>query len=184
MNVTELAGRGDEVQIVDVRYPNEWEAGRMDGSVHIVEDELDHRLDELDRGRPVVTVCRSGSRSARAARYLVEQGFDAESLDGGMLAWSEAGLDVTTPDGATGTVVEPEAPAEDLSEEHQRLHAEFMSLVFEVQARFGDDATEEQIQGFLRDRMITEGRSPEEADEVIGRITSPDPPAEPGEHRV
>jgi rhodanese-related sulfurtransferase len=173
MDPKTLAERRDAVQVVDVRDPNEWEAGHMDGALHIPQDDLAERLGELDPDRPVVTVCRSGSRSARAARYLADQGLEAENLEGGMLAWAEAGLPLSASDGRPGTVVEPEAPADDRDEGHQRLQAEFMSLILEVQEHFGDhEPSEEEIQGYLRERMIGEGRTPEEADEVLARITN------------
>lgn len=54
MDAKVLERRKDEVQVVDVRWPNEWEAGHIAGAVHIPVEELDDRLDELDRSRPVV----------------------------------------------------------------------------------------------------------------------------------
>ena len=171
MNPAELRPRRGEVQIVDVRWPNEWEAGRIEGAVHIPQDELDDRLDELDRARPVVTVCRSGNRSAAAAEELRAQGFEAENLDGGMQAWAESGFDVVAPDGRPGSVVEPEPPPDDRSEAHQRLQSEFLSVLFDVQEHFGDrEASDEEIRGFLRQRLIDEGRSPKEADEFLARM--------------
>src|SRR5437764_3047969 len=67
MTPEQLARRLDGVQIVDVRWQNEWDAGRIDGAVHIPADELEDRLDELRRDSPVVTVCLHGNRSANAA---------------------------------------------------------------------------------------------------------------------
>ena len=180
MDPRTLADRRDDVQIVDVREPDEWRAGRIDGALHIPRDGLADRLDELDRGRPVVTVCRSGSRSGRAAAYLAEEGFTAENLDGGMLAWEEAGLAYATPEGDPGTVAEPAEPEDrpdDGSGGHQQLQADFIELSLAVQSHFGDHVpSEEEIQGYLRDRMIGEGRSADEADEVIARIARPDGP--------
>ncbi len=124
MTPAELKARRGEVQIVDVRWPNEWEAGRIEGALNIPQDELDDRLSEIDRSRPVVTVCRSGMRSAAAAEQLPAEGFQADNLDGGMLAWAEEGLHVTTPDGRPGAVVEGEPPPDDRPIEHQRLQAE------------------------------------------------------------
>ena len=171
MNAAELEKRRREVQIVDVRWPNEWEAGRIDGARHIPQDELDDRLEEIDRDRPVVTVCRSGTRSAAAAEQLRAQGFRAENLDGGMLAWAEHGLAVTTPAGEPGSVVDPEPPPDDRPVEHQRLQAEFMSLVSEIQEHLGErEPSDEEVRAYLRQRLVNEGRSPEEADEFIARI--------------
>ena len=168
---TELFERGEDVQIVDVRYPNEWEAGRIEGAVHIPLDDLDDCLDLIDRSRRVVTVCRSGDRSADAAQSLVAAGFRAESLDGGMEAWAVAGLPFTTPEGRPGTVAEPEPPPDDRPPEHQRLQAEFLSVLFDLQEHFGDhEPSDEEVRGFLRERLIGEGKSPEEADEFLARM--------------
>ncbi|MBI4259809.1 MAG: rhodanese-like domain-containing protein, partial [Actinobacteria bacterium] len=60
--------RRDDVQIVDVREPYEWEAGRIEGSVHLpLAQVMSGRVDDIDPGRPVVLVCRSGNRSELAA---------------------------------------------------------------------------------------------------------------------
>lgn len=171
MTPAELDARRDQVQIVDVRWPNEWEAGRIDGAVHIPQPELEDRLGEIDRSRPVVTVCRSGSRSATAAEELRAEGFGAENLDGGLQAWAEAGLPLTSAEGGPGSVVEPEPPPDDRPIEHQRIQAEMMSVLFDLQDRFGDrEPSEEEVREFLRQRLIDEGRSPEEADEFLARI--------------
>ena len=129
MDPTELARGGEDVQIVDVRYPNEWEAGRIEGAIHIPLDDLDDRLEEIDRSRRVVTVCRSGNRSASAAESLAAEGFRAENRDGGMEAWAAAGPPFATPDGRPGTVAEPEPPPDERPPEHQRLQAEFLSVL-------------------------------------------------------
>lgn len=70
MDPQTLVRRMHEVQVLDIRYPNEWEAGHIDGAVHIPLDDLAERVEELDREQPVVTVCRSGQRSERAAQWL------------------------------------------------------------------------------------------------------------------
>ncbi len=171
MDPTELIGRREDVQIVDVRYPNEWEAGRIEGAIHIPLDDLDERLEEIDRSRQVVTVCRSGARSASAAHRLSAEGFRAENLDGGMEAWAAAGLGVATPQGQPGTVAEPEAPSDDRPPEHQRLQEELISVVFDLQERFGEDEpSDEEVRGFLRERLLREGKSPQEADEFLASL--------------
>lgn len=78
-------------QLVDVRQSYEWEAGRIDGAVHIPLEQLPGRAAELDRDRPVVFQCRTGSRSAFATQAFREAGFDAYNLAGGLEAWVEAG---------------------------------------------------------------------------------------------
>jgi rhodanese-related sulfurtransferase len=96
--------RRGQVQLLDVREDDEWSAGRIDGATHISLSELPARLDELDRDRTVVTVCRSGARADKAAELLGGAGWTAEAMDGGMTSWAQAGLPVTTPDGAPGHV--------------------------------------------------------------------------------
>jgi rhodanese-related sulfurtransferase len=161
----ELAARRGEVQIVDVRWLNEWEAGHIDGAIHIPQDELDDRLEEIGRGRPVVTVCRSGGRSAAAAEQLRAEGFVVENLEGGLLAWAEEGLPLT------GPVIEPEPPPDDRPEHLKRLQEEFLSVLFAVQEHFGEsEPTDEEVVAFLRQRLIDQGRSPEEADAFMAGI--------------
>lgn len=178
MTPAELDARRDEVQIVDVRWPNEWEAGRIEGALHIPESQLEDRLDEIDRGRPVVAVCRSGNRSSAAAEELEAEGFQADNLDGGLEAWVASGLPLTTPDGRPGTVAEPEPPPDDRPIEHQRIQAEMMRVLFDLQERFGDrEPSEEEVREFLRQRLIGEGRTPEEADEFLADIDERSEPA-------
>ena len=80
------------VQLVDVRTPEERDAGRIpDDTAHIPFDELLSRAAEVDRGRPVVFYCRSGDRSGAAADAFAASGYDASSLAGGIVAWRESG---------------------------------------------------------------------------------------------
>jgi rhodanese-related sulfurtransferase len=97
--------RQGDVQIVDVREAPEWEAGRIEGSVHIPLNELmAGRLENLDASRPVVAVCRSGNRSEVASLMLRARGFEAYNMEGGTEAWVAAGLPFTAPDGSPGRV--------------------------------------------------------------------------------
>ena len=77
---------------VDVREPEEWQAGHVDGSLWIPLGELQARARELPRDRPLVIVCRSGARSGYAADALVAAGYDASNLAGGLHAWAAAAL--------------------------------------------------------------------------------------------
>ncbi|MBL8674843.1 MAG: MBL fold metallo-hydrolase [Rhodospirillales bacterium] len=82
------------LQVLDVREPEEFDGplGHIAGAVLIPLGQLRARVDELDRGRPVVAVCRSGSRSAQAVSVLREAGFaDVANLAGGMLRWRADG---------------------------------------------------------------------------------------------
>jgi glyoxylase-like metal-dependent hydrolase (beta-lactamase superfamily II)/rhodanese-related sulfurtransferase len=81
---------GSEVQIVDVREPDECVGplGRVPGSVQIPLGALEARAGELSKDKPVVTVCRAGARSAQAIVILKKSGFeDVANLAGGMLRW-------------------------------------------------------------------------------------------------
>jgi rhodanese-related sulfurtransferase len=82
----------DGAQLVDVREPAEVARGTLPGAVNIPLGELPARLAELDPGRRVVLLCRSGARSGRAAELLADRGFsDVVNLTGGMLAVGDAG---------------------------------------------------------------------------------------------
>lgn len=72
--------------LVDVRTPAEWQDGHLDGAVLIPVQELEQRLQEIARDRPVVVYCASGTRSARAAATLRAAGYDVRDL-GGMSRW-------------------------------------------------------------------------------------------------
>jgi rhodanese-related sulfurtransferase len=98
-----LAEQLREVEVVDVREPDEWngELGRIPGARHLPLGELRARLGELPRDRPVVAVCRSGGRSAEASLILEQAGFPrAANLAGGMIRWHALGL--PTEAGAAG----------------------------------------------------------------------------------
>ncbi len=91
-------------QLIDIRQPNEWEAGHIGGSVHIPLEQMPARAGGLDRDREIVLACRSGSRSAFATAALREAGFEAFNLGGGLRAWVEAGKRIEPAD---GTVADP-----------------------------------------------------------------------------
>jgi sulfur dioxygenase len=86
-----------QVQIVDVREPSEFNGilGHVEGAVLMPLGELKLRAPALDKARPVVTVCRSGARSAQAAVMLDKEGFGkVANLAGGMLRWRSQRLPV------------------------------------------------------------------------------------------
>ena len=89
----------DELFVVDVREPVEWAHGRIDGSVHIPMSELVERIGEIPRDGQVLVVCKVGARSARVAGYLVQSGYEAFNLDGGLLDWTAAGRPLVSDSG-------------------------------------------------------------------------------------
>jgi rhodanese-related sulfurtransferase len=99
----ELADQG--ALLLDVREDAEWRAGHAPKARHIPLRQLPGRVQDLPPDRTVVTVCRSGARSARAATLLARQGRQAVNLSGGMHAWARAGLPVIASGGRPGQVV-------------------------------------------------------------------------------
>lgn len=90
--------------LLDVRDDAEWSAGRAPAARHVVLADLPDRFEELDRAVSIVCVCRSGGRSLRATAFLLDRGFDAVNLEGGMIAWVAAGLPIVA-DGADPVVI-------------------------------------------------------------------------------
>jgi adenylyltransferase/sulfurtransferase len=90
---TELKQRldnGDDIQIIDVREPNEFEIGRIPGSVLIPLGQVVGRMSEIDPERETVVHCKMGGRSARAIMALTQAGFSGKlsNLTGGIIGWS------------------------------------------------------------------------------------------------
>jgi sulfur-carrier protein adenylyltransferase/sulfurtransferase len=80
--------RGEDVFVLDVREPHEYQINRIEGSTLIPLGDLPDRFAELDPNREIVAQCKSGMRSARAAAFLRDQGFkNVRNLKGGILAW-------------------------------------------------------------------------------------------------
>ena len=95
--VAKLIERG-EIQLIDVRQPEEHDAGRIAGDRLVVLADLAGEVDSIDRTRPVVFYCRSGARSAMATEAFSGAGYEAHNLVGGLQAWNAAGLPLE-PDG-------------------------------------------------------------------------------------
>jgi rhodanese-related sulfurtransferase len=91
--------REQDVQLVDVREPYEHEAGRIADDVHIELDRLSEQAGSLDRERPLVFYCRTGSRSELAMQAFSAAGFRAHNLTGGLKAWVADGLPIEPADG-------------------------------------------------------------------------------------
>jgi rhodanese-related sulfurtransferase len=77
------------VTLVDVREPHEHDSATLLGSTNIPMADVPHRLQEIDRNRPVVVICHSGIRSMKIANFLAHRGFEEIfNLTGGIVAWS------------------------------------------------------------------------------------------------
>jgi len=82
--------RGDDLQVIDVREPNEYEIARLPGTKLIPLAQVVNRMDEIDASRETVVHCKGGVRSARAIEALQRAGYSGElvNLKGGITAWS------------------------------------------------------------------------------------------------
>src|ERR671939_1189577 len=93
ITATELKERldkGEDIQIIDVREPNEFAFARIPNSVHIPLGQVLNRMSEIDPARETVVHCKLGGRSARAIEALTRAGFQGQlaNLRGGITAWS------------------------------------------------------------------------------------------------
>lgn len=82
--------------VLDVRTPEEWSEYHAPDTTLIPLDELPARLGELPGDQPILVVCRSGNRSQTGRDILVEAGFDATSMSGGLSAWRASGYPVVS----------------------------------------------------------------------------------------
>lgn len=91
MSVHEVKSALDELQIVDVRSPDEWKGGHIPGARHLFVPEIRERASELDKKKPTVTYCASGYRASLAASLLKQHGFtDVRNIPGSWQAWKAA----------------------------------------------------------------------------------------------
>jgi len=81
--------------LLDVRTPEEYAEGHIKGAKLIPIQRLPERLAEVPHDKRVYVYCRSGARSARAAKLLAEHGYtNIENIKGGIVAWRDAGYPV------------------------------------------------------------------------------------------
>lgn len=93
ISATDLKRRmdaGDDIQLIDVRQPEEWAFAKIEGAKLIPMGEILSRMGEIDESRETVLHCKAGVRSAKAAEALKQAGFKGElkSMRGGITAWS------------------------------------------------------------------------------------------------
>lgn len=86
---------GGEAVLLDVRTSPEWKQGHAPKAIHISLASLPTQMNRVPTGRPVLVICQSGSRSARAVSILRQAGHDARNVKGGMTRWARAGMPVT-----------------------------------------------------------------------------------------
>ncbi len=86
--VENLLKEGKKLDIIDVREVEEVAAGKIPGAVNIPLGLIEFRMNELDKSKEYIMVCRSGGRSGRATQFLDMQGFNVINMTGGMLSWT------------------------------------------------------------------------------------------------
>lgn len=93
ITASELKARldaGDDIQLIDVRQPDEYEFARIPGAKLIPLGEIPSRMSEIDPTRETVVHCKMGGRSARAIEAMQQAGFTGKLINmaGGITAWS------------------------------------------------------------------------------------------------
>jgi adenylyltransferase/sulfurtransferase len=86
--LAERIKRGDQLEIIDVREPYEWEIGHIPGARLVPLGDIAAEIPRLDRKKQIIVYCKVGGRSRRAAQQLVDAGVrDVRNLAGGILRW-------------------------------------------------------------------------------------------------
>ncbi len=79
---------GEELLLIDVREDEEVAQGMIQGAKHIPMGQIPNHLDELDKDKEYIFICRSGRRSENVCYYLQDQGYKVRNMVGGMLEWN------------------------------------------------------------------------------------------------
>lgn len=107
-----------DAQLIDVRTPEEFERGHLQNAVNIDVHgkEFENMVEALDKERPVMVYCKSGGRSADACEQLRNLGFkNIYGLDGGMMAWTQAGKPLAASEAVQGNAGMTQADIEKLA---------------------------------------------------------------------
>lgn len=78
----------ETLNMIDVRETDEVNQGIIPGAQHMPLGEVSDRLNELDKSKQYIMICRSGGRSEKATQFLLSQGFKAKNMVEGMVDWS------------------------------------------------------------------------------------------------
>lgn len=85
-----LIDLGGKITIVDVRRPDEFSQGHINGAILMPLDNLANTYSSLPKQGKLIVYCRSGHRSAQAVQFLLDHGYkNAVSMNGGFIAWSQ-----------------------------------------------------------------------------------------------
>lgn len=160
-----LSSMGDHT-LIDVREDSEWSTGHISGARHIPLGRLADQMGDLPKDRPVVTVCRTGPRSERAAQTLREAGYSADFLVGGVTAWVAGGQALVDGAGNPGWVEDPNA--ETTEPELEAFQTNFLEIAMALDEKFGGrESTDEESKAFMREWLEGKGTPPEEIDRIL-----------------
>ena len=104
----EVTAIPDGAFLLDVREDDEWAAGHAPDAVHIPMRRVGVEAAAVlpkDMTSPIAVVCKAGGRSAKVTELLVEHGYNAVNVNGGMLAWERAGLPMVSETAAPPEVI-------------------------------------------------------------------------------
>lgn len=98
LSVIELRKKLDkkEVNLLDVRTPNEWNEGHIEGASQIYVGELSDNVDSLSKDKPIAVLCSVGDRGGLGASILKREGFDVYNVLGGITAWKRLNYPLKT----------------------------------------------------------------------------------------
>ncbi|MFC9599603.1 rhodanese-like domain-containing protein [Peribacillus butanolivorans] len=86
--VNALLKGNSTINIIDVREVDEVKAGKIPNAMHIPLGLVEFRMQDLDKSKEYIMVCRSGGRSSRAAKLLEDHGYKVLNMTGGILEWN------------------------------------------------------------------------------------------------
>jgi rhodanese-related sulfurtransferase len=95
----------DKVVFLDIRKTEEYNAAHLRNAIHIPAETLLGKLGRIERFKadPIIIICATGSRAARATSQLKKEGFkDVSSMEGGMKAWQDQGMPIETSESEAG----------------------------------------------------------------------------------
>jgi hydroxyacylglutathione hydrolase len=101
LSVQALAERRNQYTVLDVRSEREWNSGHIAGAIHIHGGQLQEKIAQVPRDKPVAVICGTGYRGSIAGSFLEREGYrDVTNVLGGMSAWKASGLPLVVPDPA------------------------------------------------------------------------------------
>ncbi|GAA4292790.1 rhodanese-like domain-containing protein [Aestuariibaculum suncheonense] len=93
-SATEMVNNTSKLQLIDVRTPEEYNSGHLEGATNIdfFSDSFREDIEKLDKHKPVLVYCKSGGRGSKSAAIFKELGFTKiYNMEGGITSWNDAG---------------------------------------------------------------------------------------------